>query len=162
LQRAAKSFVEAPDSTHFEILEDAQKAFNRQMRDWRKNSQLVDPVNEEAVEKLCLHLIFQQTTNASTSLIMLRKMPRLRISFEFRNSQSLWDLSLHRVSQLEGAAAHLVGDVAEKGCRRCADGKGPFRDCIVVKQQNGAAYLNENCTNCAVTGHQCFFDESEL
>lgn len=89
-------------------------------------------------------------------------MPRLRTSFEFRNSQSLWDLSLHRVSQLEGAAAHLVGDVAEKACRRCADGKGPFRDCIVVKQQSGAAYLNENCTNCAVTGHQCFFDESEL
>lgn len=54
----------------------------------------------------------------------------------------------------EAALGQICGELALAACRRCADGKGPFVECVVVKGR-----FSRSCCNCHYSsqGLSCSF-----
>ena len=163
LQKAAQTYLDEPTSENFGDLENQQKKFDRKLQNRRRHPEnVVNPVNEKAVEKFSLHRILTQQTQVSANLSMLRRLSLQRTTFDMRPHHHVRDLDLDKDRYLEIAAAHLVGRESKKPCLTCKEGKGPFRQCVVVDRQDGAVLLGSNCTNCAHGRIECSHEDETL
>ena len=163
LQKAAQTYLDVPTSENRRDLENQQKRFDRKLQNRRRHPEnVVNSVNEEALEKFSLHRILTQQTQVSANLSMLRRLPLQRTTFSMRPQHHVRDVDLDKDRYLEIAAAHLVGRESEKPCSTCKEGKGPFRQCIVVDRQDDAVLLGGNCTNCAHGRIECSHDDETL
>ncbi len=131
--------------------------FDDEIKDWR-NKKLpakTYPIKKDALQSLCLRQALKQMAVVSPLLLWLRCKPLKRHSLEVRESQSLQDLQIWKLTHLEAAAGHLIGDVMRQSCERCSGGKGLFCDCIMVASDNDYSYLNGKCTNCSLNDKPC-------
>ena len=133
LQKAAQTYLDVPTFENRKDFENQQKRFDRKLQNRRRRSEnVVNSVNEEALEKFSLYRILTQQTQVSVNLSMLRRLFFQRITFSMRFQHHVRDLDLDKDRYLEIAAAHLIGRESEKSCSICKEGKGLFRQCIVV------------------------------
>ncbi|KAJ6783658.1 hypothetical protein PWT90_06728 [Aphanocladium album] len=63
-------------------------------------------------------------------------------------------LNIERRSNMEAFLAHITGQVAEKACKNCYKGHGPWVECVVYDGQ-----MCGSCTNCwyNASGSRCTF-----
>lgn len=63
-------------------------------------------------------------------------------------------LNIDRRSNLEALLAHTTGDVADRPCKNCYKGHGPWTECVVYDGQ-----MCGSCTNCwyNASGSRCTF-----
>lgn len=77
--------------------------------------------------------------------------PARREPLQRRHDQKL---NIDRRSNMEAFMAHVVGDLAERPCKNCHKGHGPWKQCVVYDGQ-----MCGSCTNCwyNASGSRCTF-----
>ena len=90
---------------------------------------------------------------ATESTEALQKRPRVR---ELTLRPGRVFLSFHYVKNQQAALGQICGDLALAACRRCANSKGPFVECVVVQGR-----FSRSCCNCQYSsqGAKCSFRE---
>ena len=60
---------------------------------------------------------------------------------------------------LEAYLGYMVGEIVASSCNYCTRGYGAFENCVVVKDQEGKAYLYRACMSChhSSEGTRCSF-----
>ena len=90
-------------------------------------------------------------TNKSTEA--LQRLPRVR-ELTLRPGRNSLNFTL--IKNQQAALGQICGDLALVACRRCANAKGPFVECVVVQGR-----FSKSCCNCHYSsqGLRCSFRE---
>ena len=87
------------------------------------------------------------------SIEALQRLPRVR---ELTLRPGRAGLNFNLIKNQQAALGQICGDLALAACRRCAEGKGPFVECVAVQGR-----FSRSCCNCHYSsqGLRCSFRE---